>query len=154
MTEREFRKRFVLLWVGFTVTAVVVSRVLLISTLGLEIQRMIYQAIWLGTVVAAIVLYRKGSVMDHTERVQILAKAKLESKTKFSFFGSMLFLGVLTVGLGSGIWDARYESGKFGVGTLVVAPINLGWMTIPFLNIRNAHLRRTQERDALIARNK
>jgi hypothetical protein len=142
MTESVFRKRFVQLWIGFTVVAVVISRVLLISTLGLEWQRMIYQAIWLGTVIAAIVLYRKGSVTDHAEREQIVARAKLGTENIFGFFGSVFFLGVLAVGLGLGIWDARYESWKFGVGMLAVAPINLWWMAMPFRSIRNAHLRR------------
>jgi hypothetical protein len=145
MTEKVFRKRFVLLWVGFTVTAIVVSRVLLMSGLGLESQRLIYKAIWLGTVIGAILLYRKGSVTDSAEREQILAKAKLESKSKFRLFGSVFFLGMLAVGLGWGIWDARYESWKFGLSMLLVAPINLWWMTIPFLQIRNRQLRRMQD---------
>ena len=102
MTESGFRKRFVLLWVGFTITAVVVSRVLLISRLGLETQRTIYQAIWLGTVATANILYSRGSVTDQGEREQILAKAKFENKGKFSLFGSMLFLGMLATGLGLG----------------------------------------------------
>jgi hypothetical protein len=145
MTERVFRKRFVLLWVGYTVIAIVVSRVLLISQLGVEWQRLIYQAIWLGTVIVAVVLYRRGPVPDRAEREQVLAKPGAEIRSPFGFLGSAFFLGMLAVGLGMGIWDARYESWKFGVCMLLIAPINLWWMTIPFLQIRNAKLRRMQD---------
>ena len=145
MTEREFRKGFVLLWVGFTVTAIVVSRVLLISGLGLESQRIIYQAIWLGTVIVAVVLYRRGPVPDRAEREQVLAKPGAEIRSPFGFLGSVFFLGMLAVGLGMGIWDARYESWKFGACMLAVAPINLWWMRFPFLQIRNAKLRRMRD---------
>ena len=145
MTERTFRQRFVQLWVGFAVVAFVVSRVLLMSRMGLESQKLIYETIWLGTVVAAIDLYRKGSVTDHAEREQILAKSELENKGKFGFFGSMLFLGILALGLGWGIWDARGEPLEVALSLFAVSPINLGFMAAPFLRIRNAHLRRMQE---------
>ena len=145
MTERRFRQRFVQLWVGFTVMAFAVSRVLFMSRMGVEWQKLIYGMIWLGTVVAALVLYRRGSVTDHAEREQILAKAELQNKSKFGLFNSMLALGALAVGLGWGIWDARGESWAVASGLFGVCPINLGFMTVPFLRIRNAHLRRMQD---------
>ena len=144
MTESVFRKRFVVLWVSFMVAAFVVSRGLLISGLNLETQRVIYQLLWLGTFIAAIVLYRRGSVADFAERERILAKANFGKIGVFSFFGSVFFLVMLAVGLGFGIWDARYESWKVWVGFFALAPINFGWMALTFLRIRNAHLRRMQ----------
>ena len=145
MTERVFRKRFVQLWGGFTAVAFAVSRVLFVSGMGLEWQKLIYGTIWLGTVVAALVLYWRGSVTDHAEREQILAKAELENRGRFGFFNSMLALGMLAVGLGWGIWDARGESLAVASGLFGVSPFNLGFMAVPFLRIRNAHLRRMQE---------
>ncbi|HSY36444.1 MAG TPA: hypothetical protein VK814_11890 [Acidobacteriaceae bacterium] len=144
MTERAFRQRFVQLWGGFTVVAFAVSRVLFMSGMGLEWQKLIYGTIWLGTVVAALVLYRRGSVTDHAEREQILAKAELENRGRFGFFNSMLALGAGS-GFGMGIWDARGESLAVASGLFGASPFNLGLMIVPFLRIRNAHLRRMQE---------
>jgi hypothetical protein len=148
MTEREFRHRFVQLWIGFTIGASVVSRVLLISGLGFETQGIIYQAIWLGTVVAAVVLYFKGSVTDRVEREQILSKARAESTSRWSLISAVILLGMLAAGLGFGLWESRYDISWEGMaGFLAGLGMNFGLMAVTFLCIRNAQLRRMQERE-------
>jgi hypothetical protein len=144
MTERVFRKQFVLMWVGYTVTAIVVSRVLLISGLGLERQRILYQVIWLGTVVGAIVLYRRGSVTDHAVREQILGNAQGESKSTWRLVSAVVLLGLLAAVLGLGIWDVRSE--WWGVVVAMIGGLGFNFLLMRscFLSIRNAHLRRMQ----------
>ena len=149
MSEGVFRNRLLRLWLSTTVVGLLVSRVLSVTTFHVQTQRIIYLAIWLAAELGAIVLYWKGSDTDHAERAQILAEAHVKKLGSVALFCSMLLFAIMQMSLVFGVWAARTAVSWGDMAFLCVQLIiNLGITATLFQIIRNAHLRRIDERDS------
>jgi hypothetical protein len=147
MTERVFRKRLLQLWLWFTFIGLLVARILSITALRIETQKIVFVGIWLAAELIGIVLYFKGSVTDHLERQQILEDAHVKRPGWVVVSCSMFLLVTFQMSLALAIWTGRTSVSWTDLALLPVGLlVNLGITAQVFGIVRNAHLRRMQER--------
>jgi fucose permease len=147
MTERVFRKRFLQLWLSFTIVGLLVARFLSITALRVESQKIVYLGIWLATVLVGVVLYFKGSVTNHLEREQILDDAHVKRPGWIVVSCSMFLVVIFQTSLALAIWTGRNAVSWTDLALLPVGLlVNLGFTAQVFVIVRNAHLRRMQGR--------
>jgi hypothetical protein len=146
MTESEFRKRLLQVWLSFTVMGLLVTRILSIAALKIESQRIIFLVIWLAAILIGVILYLKGSVTSHAEREQILEDAHVKRPGWVVLCCSMFLLVMMQLSLALVIWTGRAAVSWTDIGLLPVRLLLvLGITARVFEIVRNAHLSRMQE---------
>jgi len=126
-----------------------IARILSITALRIETQRIVFVGVWLAAELAGVVLYFEGSVTDHLEREQILEEAHVKRPGWLVVSCSMFLLVMFQMSMALAIWISRTAVSWLDIGIVPVRLLLiLGFTVQVFVIVRNAHLRRMQAKDS------